>query len=85
MKKKDLVYAILAAIILVVAGVVAVTQLAPKKTAKSSASEVEIVRPISGTMDQSALGKVLDSTKARDYGTIFDLTVGLNNTSPFGK
>lgn len=84
MKQKDIVYAALAAIIFVVAGIIGVTQLAPKK-ANTKSNQVEVIQRISDSFDRSAYKELVDPTKSRDYGVTFDLTTGLNNASPFGN
>lgn len=85
MKKKDIVYAALAAIILLVAGVIAVTQLAPQKGSPAKANEVEVVRAFTSNFDATALTQIDDSAQVRDFGITFDLTAGLGNPALFGK
>lgn len=85
MKRKDLVYAVLAVVILLVAGYLAYTQLVPKKTTGSAgkADEVEVVGVIPPALDESALATVRNTNKVRDFNSPVDLG-GLNHTNIFG-
>jgi hypothetical protein len=81
-KTKDLVYLLLAVVILLVAGYLGYTQLLPKK-ATSKVVEVEVVGVIPGQLDPIGMGWLNDQTKVRDYDSPVDLS-GLGNTAPFG-
>jgi hypothetical protein len=84
MKKKDLIYLVLAVVILLVAGYVGYTQLIPKNAnAGSTTVQVEKVGTFDGTMDAAGLAAIGDTTKVNDYDSPTDLT-GLGNPAPFG-
>lgn len=83
MKTKDLVYLVVAVVILLAAGFLAFTQLAPKST--TSTSQVEIVGRFSSEFDQAAVAKIRDPKTAQDYSSDFDFKSGLQNPAPFGQ
>jgi hypothetical protein len=74
--KKNVLYIILAALILSVAGIYLYNQLVPQKTSV----EVEVVKPIAGQFDEAALKKFNDPRVSRDfYQNIKPLGQGLGN------
>jgi hypothetical protein len=81
-KKKDLTYLLLAVGILLVAGYLGYTQLAPKKTGPVTV-EVEKIGAIPSEMDSDGLARIGDTDKVIDYNSPVDLT-GLGNRAPFG-
>ena len=83
MKTKDLLYLVLAVVILLVSGYVGYTQLVPKKAGASSVTQVEVVGAIPGQLDQGGLSWLGDAAKVQDYNMPIDLS-GLNNSAPFG-
>jgi hypothetical protein len=83
MKQKEIVYLVLAVVILLVAGYVGYTQLAPKKAA-SKTVEVEKVGVIPRDLDAEGLARIQDTTKVTDYNSPVDLT-GLGNQAVFGQ
>ena len=85
MKQKDIVYAVLAAIIFVAVGVLIMTQVMPKKSAGASVNEVEVAYSFSSNLDDKALTQLTDVTQVTDFGITFDLTAGLGNPAFFGK
>ena len=85
MKRKDIVYLLLAVGILLVAGYLGYTQLVPQKGSSSKTVQVEVVGPISDTFDDNALAQVTDGSKVRDFSVPIDLTTGLNNRAIFGQ
>jgi hypothetical protein len=82
-KQKDIVYLILAVVIMLVAGYVGYTQIVPKK-AGAKTVEVEKVGVIPDHLDEKALDWLSDSTRVRDFGSPVDLS-GLDNAAPFGQ
>lgn len=82
MKKKDIVYLAIAAILFAIAGLFAFSQLSGNKGSKRTA-EVEVITPIKSEFDGEALKQVTDPNQARDFSVDFDLTQGLNNATPF--
>ncbi len=84
MKQKDITMLIVAVLILLVAGYLGYTQLAPKKTTGPKTVQVEAVGPIPGAMDPKALTQLNDPTQVKDLDSPVDLT-GLNNSTPFGQ
>lgn len=83
MKKKDIFYMLLAVGILMVAGFLAYTQIAPQKTGANAGVEVDKVGEFAAEFDAAALAKLTDTSKVIDYSSAVDLT-GLNNKAPFG-
>ncbi len=84
MKKRDLIYLLLAAGILLAAGYLAFTQLAPKRSAASGgAVVVERVGSVPAGLDAAGMSLLRDSTKVRDFESPEDLT-GLGNKTLFG-
>jgi len=83
MKKKDLMYLLLAVGILLVAGYIGYTQLAPKKTSGPTIVEVEKIGKIPDQIDAPGLARISDVAKVVDFNSPVDLT-GLGNGSPFG-
>jgi hypothetical protein len=83
MKKRDIFFLLLAAVILGVAGYLGYSQLAPKR-ATANGVEVEKVGVIPSSMDADGVATLRDPAKVRDYYAPVDLSSGLNNTAPFG-
>jgi hypothetical protein len=81
-KQKDIVYLVLAVVILLVAGYVGYAQLAPKK-ASSKTVEVEKVGVIPSELDANGLARIQDPAKVKDFSSPVDLT-GLGNAAVFG-
>lgn len=85
MKKKDLVYAVIAVVILLVAGFLAYTQLVPKKSAASKVVQYEVVGKILPDFDAVAIAKLSDTNAVQNYGVDIDITQGVGNKDIFGK
>lgn len=83
MKKKDLIYLVLAVVILLVAGYIIFLNLAPKGSAQSGV-EVDVVGEMPDSMHAAGLSAMTDPAKSKDFSSPVDYT-GLNNTAPFGK
>lgn len=84
MKKRDLVYLLLAVTIFLVAGYLAYTQLLPANSNQSQkAVEVEHVGTIPASLDGPGLSLLKDSSKTQDFNSPEDLK-GLGNKAPFG-
>jgi hypothetical protein len=83
MKKKDLIYLLLAVGILLGTGYVGYTQLMPKQ-ASSNVVEVETVGAIPDHLDATGLAALSDPNKVQDFNSPVDLT-GLGNTAVFGQ
>ena len=85
MKKKDIVYLLVAVVILLAAGYLAYTQLfSSKSQARNKGVMVEKIGKIPSTLDESGLSALSDTEKARSFDAPVDLT-GLNNPAPFGQ
>jgi hypothetical protein len=82
MKSKDIVYLILAAVILIGAGYLGYTQLMPK-SATEKAVEVDVIGKIPSGFDDTAMARLTDDSKVVNYNVPPDLT-GLGNAKPFG-
>jgi hypothetical protein len=83
MKRKELMYLLVAAVIFVVAGYLIYTQVAPKKQAASAGVEVEKIGVIPDQLDATGLAEISDSSKVVDFNSPVDLT-GLGNAAVFG-
>ncbi|HSX03067.1 MAG TPA: hypothetical protein VLI05_07230 [Candidatus Saccharimonadia bacterium] len=85
MKTKDIVIMVVAALIFLVAGYLAYTQLVPKSSsAASQGVQVEVVGSIAPGFDSGALSTLQDSSKVHNYAVPLDLTTGLGNQAIFG-
>ena len=82
MKQKDIMYLVLAVVILLVAGYVGYTQLVPQKPS-SKVVEVDKIGPIPASLNAKGLAAINDSSKVRDFSTPVDLS-GLGNQAVFG-
>lgn len=84
MKKKDLIYLVLAVVIFLVAGYIGYTQLVPQRGgAASKVVQVEKIGVIPEELDSAGMTALGDLTKVRDFSTPVDLT-GLGNAAVFG-
>jgi hypothetical protein len=84
MKRKDMIYLLLAVVIFLVAGYVGYTQLIPHKaSATANGVQVENVGSIPSTLSGSGLTLLGNPTKARDFQPPSDFS-GLGNAAPFG-
>jgi flagellar basal body-associated protein FliL len=83
MKKKDMIYLIMAVVILLVAGYLGYVALAPKGSTKTAGVEVEKVGVIPAKMDTKGLAALNDEDKSVNYNLPVDLS-GLKNQAPFG-
>jgi hypothetical protein len=81
-KKKDLMYLLLAVVIMLVAGYVGYTQLMPKKP-NSTVVEVEKIGKIPSQLDAAGIARISDPEKVVNFDLPVDLS-GLNNRTPFG-
>ncbi|QQR52985.1 hypothetical protein IPG36_02675 [bacterium] len=87
MKRRDLVYLLLAATIFIIAGYVAYTQLNPNQTTKKDGVDVERVGQIPATLDGTGLQALQGKDgnhKTQDYNPVVELS-GLGNKAPFGQ
>lgn len=86
MKKKDVIFAILAVVILLVAGYIAYTQLMPKKSAaaQSKVVMVEVIGPIPSSLNEQGLAILTDPKQVVNFNSPVDFT-GLGNAAPFGR
>lgn len=86
MKKKDVIYAVLAVVILMVAGYIAYTQLVPKKTATAADAgvTVEVVGVIPSSLNEQGLAILADPKQVVNFNSPVDFT-GLGNAAPFGR
>lgn len=84
MKSKDVLFLVLAVVILLAAAYIGVTQLGKKPASSSIGTQVEVIGSIPGSFDSTSLNQLSDPTQVKDFSTPVDLS-GLDNTSPFGK
>jgi hypothetical protein len=83
-KKKDLVFLVIAVCILLVAGYIVYSQLLPKKPgANASTVQVETAGSLPSSIDSNGLSQMTQS-QMRDFNSPVDYS-GLNNTEPFGQ
>jgi hypothetical protein len=83
-KQKDIVYLLLAVVILLVAGYVGYTQLVPKKGGSAKGVEGDKGGVVPSELDQAGLSILSDPAKVRDFSLPVDFT-GLGNKTPFGQ
>ena len=83
MKQKDLVYLVVAVVILLVAGYVVYTNLMPKSTTDTGV-KVDIVGIIPNKMNSEGQTKLTDPAISKDFSSPIEFS-GLNNPAPFGK
>lgn len=83
MKQKDLVYLLIAVVILLVAGYVMYSNLMPKNTTDTGV-KVDVVGRIPSEMDTPGLAALTDPTKSKDFSSPIEFS-GLNNAAPFGR
>lgn len=85
MKTRDLVYLVLAVVILLVAGYLAFTLLMPGSTTSTkSGVQVERVGDIPANLQGAGYTILAEGKKAVDYNSPTDLS-GLGNKAPFGQ
>lgn len=82
-QKKDLLYIILATLILVVVFVLGYKQLNP--SSGSAGVTVEVVQPIGNSFNTQALDHLRDESKSKDFVVPVDLGTGVGTTTPFGQ
>ena len=85
MKKKDIVYLLVAVVIFLVVGYVGLSQFGSPSSTKSKGVVVEVVDPISPNFDQNAMNKLRDTSQFHDFAVPVDLTTGLGNPAPIGS
>ena len=83
MKQKDMIYMLLAVVILLVAGYVVYTNLVPQDTT-SSEVKVNVVGKIPTEVDPDGIKALNDPAKANDFSSPIEFS-GLNNPAPFGR
>jgi flagellar basal body-associated protein FliL len=86
MKQKDIIYLLLAVVILIATAFLFFTLLAPKSGAsqKSANATVEIVDPIATEFDSAGQKALTDPAVTKDFTQPVDLTTGLGNPQLFG-
>jgi hypothetical protein len=84
MKTKDVLLAVLAVVIMLVAAYIGFTQIAPQKTSTTDGVVVEKIGKISAGLDQAGLGRISDADKVKNFNSVPDFS-GLGNPSPFGR
>lgn len=86
MKQRDIIYAIFAAIFLIIAGYLVYGQVAPHKSAAATASQptVDVVQPLDPTLDTSTIKQLTDITQTQDFVIQLNIATGLGNSTPFG-
>ena len=86
MKKRQIIYAILAAVFLVAAGAIFFSQQGQKgSTASTSGISVQVAAPISSSFNQDALSQLTNVSVTQDFAIQLNVATGLGNTAPFGK
>lgn len=86
MKPKDIIGLIIALVFLGGALFLLLGQNKPKASNKSTASQVELVTPISAQLDPNGVLDKLDIVyHVTDYKRPIDLSTGLGNPVPFGR
>jgi len=86
MKQKDIVYLLIAVVILLAAGYLAYTQvIAPKSQAANKVVTYEVVSEIRPDFNPSALAALADGIKNTNYSVVIDINAGVGNPDIFGK
>lgn len=87
MKTKDIIGAVVAAILLVVVGYLAFSYLVPSspKSAGKSVQKVEVVGVIRAGLNDENLKSLKDKDKNIDFTVNLDLNSDLGNSSVFGR
>ena len=83
MKKKDIIYIVVAVAVLAIAGLFLYSKSSAGKGAASKTATAEVIDPISSTFDATALRQLQDPSVAQNFAVKIDLS-GLGNSSPFG-
>jgi hypothetical protein len=83
MKKKDMVFLVIAVVILLVAGYLAYTKIMPQKSSADAGVTVEKIGKISSQLDQTGLKWINDTERVKDFNSPADYS-NLDNPQPFG-
>lgn len=85
MKRRDVIYLLIAVTIFAGAGYIAYTQLLPQSSSQANQTvEVEHVGNVPASLEGTALTMLQDGTKTLDYNSQPDFS-GLGNKAPFGQ
>ena len=84
MKQKDLIYLLLAVVILLVAGYVVYTNLMPQSNNAKAEVKVDVVGTIPAEVDPAGIADLTNPAKTKDFSSPVEFS-GLNNAAPFGK
>jgi len=84
--KKQTIYAVIAAILLIAVVIVGYGQIVHNSPSAAASKTVtyQIATPIQGTLDQSSLSQLTNIAQTQDFAVQLNTTSGLGNTSPFG-
>lgn len=83
-KKKDLLYIILTAVIVVAVVVLGYNQLS-SSSGSTAGVTVEVVQPVGASFNAQALDHLRDEEKAKNFVVPIDLGTGVGTPTPFGQ
>lgn len=83
-KKKDLLYIIVTAVILVAVATMGYQQLAPAGGSEGGIT-VEVVQPVGASFNTSALDHLRDENASKNFTVPVDLGTGVGTPTPFGQ
>lgn len=82
-KRKDLIYIVITAIVIIVAAIIGYGELNQNKTAINSNATVEVVKPIGASLNKNALDHLRDEKASTNFVLPIDLKSGVGNPAPF--
>jgi len=82
-KRKDLIYIVLTAIVIIVVIIVGYSELNQGKTASNKNATVEVVKPVGAHLNTSTLDHLRDEKASTNFALPVDLNSGVGNTTPF--
>lgn len=83
-QKKDILYIMITAIILLVVFVLGFRMLSPTG-GSSSGVTVEVVQPVGASFNGATLDQLRDDKKSKNFVVPVDLGSGVGTTTPFGQ
>ena len=82
-KRKDLIYIVITAIVIIVAIIVGYGELNQGKTSTNANATVEVVKPIGAKLNTAALDHLRDEKASTNFVLPMDLNTGVGNPTPF--
>lgn len=82
-KRKDLIYIVITAIVIIVVIIVGYGELNQGKAGSNSNTTVEVVKPIGSQLNTKTLDHLRNEKDATDFSLPVDLNSGVGNPAPF--